>query len=298
MIDFMCIGAHKAGTTWLHSNLILHPGVWLPPFKELHHFDQQQHFDQKGRYRTGHLYRRVLWFSSLLKDVQDDLKEGSQVSDVNFDLIRWASDYSLTPPAERTDQWYVGLFSAVDENQVCGEITPAYATLNKSSFNRIRALNPEIKIIFMMRNPVHRTWSSFRFDKMTKKENALSQQLVNQFEMADVIDYANQKGTVARSDYLATVSKIEQVYDKKNIHYIFFDDLERAPLEVLNSVCDFLNVPYSAGFFPEARKKKLISIKKTMPENIENYLVEHYADMLGQLNEIVPLPKGWRVSAK
>lgn len=298
MIDFLCIGAHKAGTTWLHSNLILHPKIWLPPFKELHHFDQQEHFEQKGHYRTGHFYRRALWLSTILKGVQDDLKEGGDVSEVNFELLNWASTYALTPPEERTDQWYTGLFSAAVEDRVCGEITPAYATLNLHSFNRIRELNPEIKVIFMMRNPVERTWSSFRFDKMTKKENVLSQQLVNQFELGDVIEYANRKSTIARSNFFNTVSKIEQVFDKKNIHYIFFDDLEETPLKVLNGVCDFLNVPYSPGFFPEARKKKLISIKKPMPENIHHYLEEQYEEMLGQLNELVPLPKTWRVSAK
>lgn len=40
--DFLCLGAQKAGTTWLHRNLQQHPEVYLPPGrKELRFFDQR-----------------------------------------------------------------------------------------------------------------------------------------------------------------------------------------------------------------------------------------------------------------
>lgn len=39
--DFLCIGAQKAGTTWLYENLRLHPDIYLTPRKELHYFDWQ-----------------------------------------------------------------------------------------------------------------------------------------------------------------------------------------------------------------------------------------------------------------
>lgn len=40
--DFLGIGAQKAGTTWLHANLLRHPDLFLPrEQKELHYFDEQ-----------------------------------------------------------------------------------------------------------------------------------------------------------------------------------------------------------------------------------------------------------------
>ena len=36
---FICIGAQKAGTTWLYENLSRHPDVVMPPMKEIHYFD-------------------------------------------------------------------------------------------------------------------------------------------------------------------------------------------------------------------------------------------------------------------
>ena len=37
--DFLCVGAQKAGTSWLYRQLELHPDFWMPPMKELHYLD-------------------------------------------------------------------------------------------------------------------------------------------------------------------------------------------------------------------------------------------------------------------
>src|SRR5947208_2866275 len=31
--DFLCVGAHKGGTTWLYQQLDSHPDFWMPPLK-------------------------------------------------------------------------------------------------------------------------------------------------------------------------------------------------------------------------------------------------------------------------
>ena len=42
MLDFLCIGAQKAGTSWLHSQLVRHPQVAFPAGKEAHYWDWVQ----------------------------------------------------------------------------------------------------------------------------------------------------------------------------------------------------------------------------------------------------------------
>ena len=41
-VDFMCIGAMKAGTTWIHGILAEHPEVGMGSGKEVHFFDDEQ----------------------------------------------------------------------------------------------------------------------------------------------------------------------------------------------------------------------------------------------------------------
>ncbi len=39
-VDFLGIGAQRAGTTWLYRCLQRHPQLYLPGTKELHYFDR------------------------------------------------------------------------------------------------------------------------------------------------------------------------------------------------------------------------------------------------------------------
>ena len=41
--DFLCVGAQKAGTSWLYKQLSGHPDFWMPPWKELHYLNQPGH---------------------------------------------------------------------------------------------------------------------------------------------------------------------------------------------------------------------------------------------------------------
>lgn len=48
--NFICIGAQKSGTTWLHNMLAQHPDVCMPiERKELFFFDKKENFEGLGR---------------------------------------------------------------------------------------------------------------------------------------------------------------------------------------------------------------------------------------------------------
>lgn len=41
--DFLCLGAQRAGSTYLHDLLSQHPNVYVPPAKEIHYFSLNDH---------------------------------------------------------------------------------------------------------------------------------------------------------------------------------------------------------------------------------------------------------------
>ena len=57
--NFLCIGAQKAGTTWLFRNLFQHPEVYLPT-RFLPHFDTH-YFDKE-------FSRSLKWYASLFRE--------------------------------------------------------------------------------------------------------------------------------------------------------------------------------------------------------------------------------------
>ena len=57
--DFLCIGAQKAGTSWLNSVLLEHPQIFMPPINELHYFDRR-HRNAPIRIRQIQLARNAI----------------------------------------------------------------------------------------------------------------------------------------------------------------------------------------------------------------------------------------------
>ena len=82
--DFICLGAPRAGTTWLYECLNEHPGVFLP-LKEVHFFIKvhgRDYYTEKG----------LSWYLSLFKPAREnqisgDIAAGYLRSDVAFERI-------------------------------------------------------------------------------------------------------------------------------------------------------------------------------------------------------------------
>jgi hypothetical protein len=288
MIDFLCVGAHKAGTTWLHANLKKHPDIWLPPFKELHHFDQKA-----NGYTDTHLFRRLNWLKKEIEVVIQKVKKSEKISSTDYNILNWAADYALTNPDDRTNDWYLNLFNSVDGVKRCtGDITPSYALLTKNEFKEILEQNPDIKIIFMMRKPADRIWSSYRFDLLTPKAT-LNQKMSESYSFSEFKAYAQRNAVKKRTDYLYTVNNLNTIFSEKNVKYIFFEEFTSNPEAVLSNVCDFLDIEFKQDYFSLADEKQLVSTVLEKPIEVDSYLEEEYWPMLQELNQLICLPEGW-----
>src|ERR1044072_5098358 len=127
--DFLCVGAHKAGTTWLYQQLDSHPDFWMPPVKELHYFDQLsrvQHPPPRCRdERDSQFFQRLKHLSAK----------------ANLDLENYGKLFELK-----------GSF-------LSGDISPNYSTLGSKLIRQIIGYFPDLKVIFLARDPVQRFWS-------------------------------------------------------------------------------------------------------------------------------------------
>ncbi len=128
--DFLCIGAHKAGTTWLYQQLDSHPDFWMPPVKELHYFDQLSRVQRAAHPRCKD--ERDRRFLERLKSLS---------AEPDIDLENYGR---LFEPKG-------SLFS--------GDISPNYSTLSNEVIREIVGYFPNLKVIFLVRDPVERVWS-------------------------------------------------------------------------------------------------------------------------------------------
>ncbi|MFZ0710907.1 MAG: sulfotransferase [Terrimicrobiaceae bacterium] len=131
--DFLIVGPQRTGTTWLFHNLRTHPEIFMPPEKELYYFSTLRLPD--------HRHFRFECLEDYLGAMRDTPKSKLKKS---YDSLR------------KSGRLY--------HPKVRGEATASYATLPSDVIREITLLNPEVKAILMVRDPIERAWSHARKD--------------------------------------------------------------------------------------------------------------------------------------
>jgi hypothetical protein len=267
--DFIGIGAQKAGTTWLHRNIVDHPQIWIPR-KEVHYFDKKikDHSNVRSRL-TGKSLEDQRWRKLVRHWTATHLKQ--------FDLegLLFVYRFYMRP---YNDRWYASIFEP-RKGRIAGEITPAYSTLGRGMVSHVHEIMPDAKLIFLMRNPIERDWSQtvMSFDKAEKgsAESVSEEKLLKQFE---------RKGSRTLTDYLRTLETWQDFYPEEQIFVGFTEDVHFYPEELLRSVFGFLSVDTS--YQPPTPAKKVHSRSSdTMSTRVAAHLAGTYKDELMQLEE-------------
>jgi hypothetical protein len=204
--DFLCIGAHKAGTTWLYQQLDSHPDFWMPPVKELHYFDQLSRVQRAGhpRCRDERDRRFLERLESLSAEPGIDLE--------NYGRL-------FEPKA--------ALFS--------GDISPNYSTLSDQVIRQVVRYFPNLKVIFLARDPVERFWSHLSMEAHYRQ--------IEPFDATDINEVnrnLSRRGMLLRSYPSAVVARWKRYVDSEQFRVYFFDDLQNNPAELRRSILRFL----------------------------------------------------------
>ena len=269
---FLGIGAPRAGTTWLHAKLKQHPEIWLTPVKEVHYFDARQRGDVRGNFYRRHLRKRARRYRSR-ETYRDRWREGTLFSELVWD-IRF-----FVPP--RTHRWYQHIFRP-GPGQIAGEITPAYSILKPDVVEEIHGMNPDLRIIYLLRDPVERSWSS-AISKLARRrgrspEKITDQQLLRHFE---------RKSHVLRTDYVRTFETWEAIFGRDQIFVGFLDEIHQDPRDLLLRLYRFLGVSASETHIPARLGRKVNAsgqYSTAIPESVRIHLAEIYLPQLQELS--------------
>jgi hypothetical protein len=205
--DFLCIGAHKGGTTWLYQQLDSHPDFWMPPFKELHYFDQLSNVERASSPRCRD--ERDLRFLESIK--------------------------SLSAKPYMDLEHYARLFEPKG-SLICGDISPNYSTLSNEVIRQVAGYFPTLKVIFLARDPVERVWSHLSMEVRYRQ--------IEPFDVTN-IDEVNRnlvrRGLLLRSYPSAVVARWKRHVQPDRFRIYFFDDLQGNPTELRRSILRFLD---------------------------------------------------------
>ncbi len=260
--QFLCIGAQKAGTSWLFAQLQSHPDVWMPPVKELQYFNHL-YVPEHRAWTTWHIRNgaaRALGHHAG-RDAPPD-----------FGYVRYLAD--LASRDLFTDDWYRRAFDRpAAAGKLVGEITPEYSTIPEAGIRHLRGLLGAVKIVYLVREPVGRALSQLRMNVGRKGLDGLSDEEWR--AMADHWDIAN------RGDYRAYVPRWKAHFAAGDLLFLPYGRIAADPLGLLREVEAFLGLkPHDYPRIAErVHPSKRIVIPEAVVRHIEGRLAEQ-ADFL------------------
>jgi len=204
--DFLCIGAHKAGSTWLYQQLDSHPDFWMPPVKELHYLNQLSRVQRAAgpRCRDERDRRFLERLQSLSAEPGIDLENYGRLFEPKASLLS-------------------------------GDISPNYSTLGNKVIRQVVGYFPNLKVMFLARDPVERVWSHLSMEVHYRQ--------IEPFDVTN-IDEVNRnllrRGMLLRSYPSAVVARWKRYVHPAQFRVYFFDDLQSNPAELRRSILYFL----------------------------------------------------------
>lgn len=265
--SFICIGTQKAATTWLTVCLRAHPDVWIPPIKELHYFDLRESADYP-RHRVWQLAERMHgWLDRNILPLHD---------------LAWTRPYVLAPKID--DAWYLSLFDEAAD-RMAGELTPNYCGLDADQFAAMHNLLPDSKLIFLMREPLARTWSGYLtycrymgFD--------VAQEIATGRYRDDLI----RDGALCLARYALILQRIESLWPKAQLFYGFYEDITRRPEGFLRDLLSFLGLPWHANLKNLIGAHIHVSPSISPPADVYPLLAPYFLSSLRDLAVRFPQP--------
>lgn len=261
--DFLCIGAQKAGTSWLYHALRPHPEVWVPPIKEFHYFDQPTPLPEAAlnfhRKRFPKYWRRM----------REAYKRGDR------DTGRFLARYLFLP---RTDAWYQSLFEGADGRKV-GDMTPSYARMDEVTVAQVATRMPNARIIYILRNPVTRIWSQAKMD--LGKRGKLEGQ-----SYGDLVRYFRKHDTVGNTQFLDNLDRWQRHFGSDAIHVDFLEAMADEPRAFLCRVFKHLQLERTDGPFPDNVEEPFnVTTPTPIPGRIGAFLADEYYDLAVAMHE-------------
>jgi hypothetical protein len=219
-LDFIVIGAQKAGTTTLFQHLREHPEISLPAGKEVPYFSHDAAYARDWSVYMSNLARH------------DRLADPTR---------KWGT---VTP------QYMVGGVYKSDGRRAERDRYDE-RTIPLRIYRRL----PDVRLIAILRDPVARAVSHHRMLAARGRERRSFDEAVSELLEPSALAAARRHpreltGYITWGEYGRILSGYFEVFPHEQLLVTFTDELERAPAELLRRIHDFIGV--SADFEPDS----------------------------------------------
>lgn len=226
--DLLYLGPQRTGSTWLHANLSRHPEVHLHADKETFYFSTLGRSDLP-RYRY-----------EFLEDYLDSFRE-------SFSRRLFKHYHAL----RRCGLLY--------RPRVRGDFTASYCVLDDEVIAQIVRLQPRIRGIMLVRDPLERAWSHAKKDLVRGRDRAAGE--------AELLAFIRSPDQLARADYRAIIQRWTRHLAPKHLFVAPYSRITSDPGDLLDDISSFLGIRQLGGASRRhVTTRQNVTSGKPMPE--------------------------------
>ncbi|MEE8118056.1 MAG: sulfotransferase domain-containing protein [Gammaproteobacteria bacterium] len=155
----------------------------------------------------------------------------------------------FTSEFERGNAWYLEHFARVG-HRVAGEFSVSYLSRSRVAAPRIAAFNPLIKLVAVLRDPVDRAFSEYRWKRQRGEADCSFMQAIDQYP-----------GLVHNGKYFECLTPFLEHFPREQLFLLRQDDIRNNAVNVAQQLYSFLGI--DEDFVPR-------NIDKTVGKTIES----------------------------
>jgi hypothetical protein len=210
-----------------------------------------------------------------------DKNEDPAISEVHFFDIRWY----------RGREWYKKQFNY--SKKMVGDKTPELMYLDYT-FPLIQSLNPYVKIIIILRNPIERAYSSWKhtskyYNEKRTFEDAINEEIENKLNenktFFTAITHYLQRGL-----YYQQIQNILKWFSRDNLLILFDNEVKKDMIGEYNKVYKFLNL---AEYIGNYELKYISENKHSVDKETYNKLINFFKKDVTLLEKFLNKKTGW-----
>lgn len=207
-----------------------------------------------------------------------------------FDNEKFYSGFLGFPPLSLSViRKYNKYFKRGDSKKIWGEMTPIYMYWT-NCFERIKKYNSEMKIIMCLRNPVNRAYSQWNMEVRNGFEDlgfieAVKKEIA-ELEASKGAYQSRVRSYMSRGLYVSQVQRAMEIFPHENIKVVKYENYKDNQFEVLEDICNFLEVKEFKRPVERITSNKL-EYKRKITEEEFNCHLPLFADDIERLEELL-----------
>lgn len=232
-----CVGATKSGTSWLYEALADHPECHFRTVKELHYFDALE---------RGKLADQASEIAKWRDRLAERLASAPRDKKASLALrVKDRDDWLAVLRLGKEDRaaYLAYLTQGQGRARVLGDVTPAYGLLPVERLRAMAGLTPDVRFVYLMRDPVARLWSHVRMMAARRGDGT-----VDPARAANILNRTlngKESEIESRGDYAAVLGRLDAAVASDKLLPLYYEDLFGG--DGMARLCAFLGIARMGG---------------------------------------------------